>query len=241
MFGVDKRMVMKTNRKEVFYRIILILIGIPTLLNVSNFFVNILSVGKYYLYEIKYTFIYSPSDPLSNQFSQGGLTQLLDVSHVVWAVLAIISFFVSIFLFIKIRKTLYSENYSVLKKTGLILILIILMPVLTNAADISQEVIAMYAFNIDTRLTVISGIQENYLQMIGEIKFAIMNFLSDDYFSQSTMQTSVNMQKINRIREYTYDANESFVTCISQLEDKVLHGVISRVNGGDFEACLYNG
>jgi formylglycine-generating enzyme required for sulfatase activity len=100
-------------------------------------------------------------------------------------------------------------------------------------------VAAKYDFKIDGRLAVISGIQENYLQMIGEIKFAIMNFLSDGYFSPSTVQTSVSMAKIDRIREYTDDADENFKTCLVQLEEKVLQGTISNVRGDDFKACLY--
>jgi len=224
------------NRKEVFYKTILILIGIPMLSNVSNFFVNILSACKYWLFILKYTFIYSPSDHLSAQFSSN--PHIVQTSQFFWSVLAIMSFFVSIFLFIIIKKLLYSENYSALKKTGFIIVLILLMPILTNVIDVAQVVIALDVFDIDARLAVISGIQENYLQMIGEIRFAIMNGLSDGYFNQSTVQTSVSMSKFDRIREYTYDANESFKNCLSKLKKKVLHGSITIVRGDDFKACL---
>ncbi len=185
----------------VLYWTTIIFVGILMLYHSLTFFVNIISIIKLALYYISH-----PNSWLNFSFYIGSF---------IWASLAFVSVFIPILIFSNILKIFWSEGYSTIKKAGLILVLVILMPVLSIGADIGQVLVITKSLDVDDRLNIVSGIQENYSEALLRGEVIIIELWTGREINPVELQNIIDKTKIENIFRYLNDDEEQavFASC----------------------------
>ncbi len=140
---------------------VLIPIGIFVLYFFVAYFVNIITIFK-----LDWYFLIHPSKWFSFGFIWG---------FPFWEAFAIASITINWYLFFKIVEAMFKKDYSSLKKTGRVVLFIILIPVLTTVADLGQKFVMKHAFDLETKRYAVTGIQDKYTTFLLKTMYGVSN------------------------------------------------------------------
>lgn len=175
--------------------IVLIPIGIFVLYFFVAYFVNIITIFK-----LDWYFLIHPSKWFSFDFIWG---------FPFWEAFAIASITINWYLFLKIIETMFERNYSALKKTGMVVLFIILIPVLTTVADLGQKLVMKHAFDIETKIYAVTGIQDRYTTFLLKAMYGVSDerinqLLAENFFAYLTDEEE-QIQAINSLTQHLRD------------------------------------
>jgi len=170
---VNKKLIINITKS-----VILILMGACVLQIAMVYFVNIITGFKLDWYVLTH-----PHKWLTFGFIFG---------FPLWQSFALASVMVSWCLFWKIIEVTFNSKYAPLKKTGIIMLLfLILMPILTIGAEFGQKFVMKHAFDFETKKYVLRGLPRKYkaftLKKLRRLSDERINqMLAENFFSYLT-------------------------------------------------------
>lgn len=193
---------------------VLIPIGVFVLYFFVSYFVNVITIFK-----LDWYFLIHPSKWLSFDSIWG---------FPFWEAFAIASITINWYLFFIIIGTMFEKDYSALKKTGMIVLFIILIHILTTVADLGQKFVMKHAFDLETKRYAVTGIQGKYTTFLLKTMYGVSDerinqFLVENFFAYLTDEEK-QIQVANSLTQNLWWQSEypAFVKAVSSADNSFL-------------------
>lgn len=206
---MNKESIIKTTKI-----IVLIPIGVFVLYFFVSYFANIITIFK-----LDWYFLIHPSKWFSFDFIWG---------FPLWETLAVASIWINLYLFLKIIEAMFEKDYSALKKTGSIVLFIILIPILTTVADLGQKFVMKHAFDLEAKRYAVTGIQDKYTTFLLKTMYGVPDerinrLLLENYFAYLTDEEK-QIEMANSLTQNLWWQSEypAFVKAVSSAKNSSL-------------------